>query len=183
MVGWAWGAGGLGPGGLGMLSYAPCLSAPRRDMRCYGRYMLSLADCSVHDQFFRTNNMRNLSSARASDHFDYSNQTDSDVFVTLDSAVRPSSASPPLPTLACTRACMGAHARHACKPTPGAECGFGRAPSRRQMSAGVRPVPSTVAHVVAGGRRSRMRSCSRTTRRRARRVRPKSTCGWRTPQP
>jgi hypothetical protein len=51
--------------------------------------MLSLADCSVHDQFFRTNNMRNLSSARASAHFDYSNQTDSDVFGTLDSAVRP----------------------------------------------------------------------------------------------
>ena len=51
--------------------------------------MLSLADCSVRDQFFRTNNMKNLSSARAS-HFD-GNQTDSDVFVTLDTAVRPSS--------------------------------------------------------------------------------------------
>ena len=62
-------------------------------MRCCGRYMLSLADCSVHDQFFRTNNMRNLSSTRASVHF-AGNQTDSDVVVTLDSAVRPSSPIP-----------------------------------------------------------------------------------------
>lgn len=55
--------------------------------------MLSLADCSVRDQFFRTSNMRNLSSARAS-HFDGNQTVDSDVFVTLDTAVRPSSPAP-----------------------------------------------------------------------------------------
>jgi hypothetical protein len=80
-----------------MLSYAPCHAMRCYAMRCCGRYMLSLADCSMHDPFFRTNTMRNLSSTRASAHFDYSDQTDSDVFVTLDSAVRPFIATPSPP--------------------------------------------------------------------------------------
>jgi hypothetical protein len=48
--------------------------------------MLSLADCTVKANFFRTNNMKNLSTTRPG-RLALVNHTDADQFVTMDSAV------------------------------------------------------------------------------------------------